>query len=638
MSSVDGICEYVLDPDDPESWGGEAGDECYIGENILNEGGVWSCSHDVEEGEDLCIFHLPVDKKDEGEVIDTFLNMLEEASKSDDTAIQDRKLQFLGAKFGRFDLSGIKIAGADNDSINLSYSQFKREVDLKGTTIESRINVTGAQFEKRADFTDATFNSPESLIASMSEGKNNSEDDIPEFVDTNSGDSTGLTDYWELHEQFNLADFNFKETKFNEEVYFTRTNFYGTICFINVVFESMADFQATTFDDKISFRNTTFSETPKSVSFWSARFNSNADFRRVEFQGLTRFRGTNFNKEAIFRGARFRGAADFQSDFEMSCNFEEAIFEDQANFRHVKFGGIARFRNATIPHADYTDAELNEAVFTEADLTEGNLTSVDLRGATLETAILSRATLFDADLRGAKLSGVVLSDVRIDGDTKFLGNPSDENDTSPHTFSAIRSSPRCIYDPDYDEDDQYTDVNKAKSVYRALEELGGRAARPRLQTRCFVRRQDLNRKEYYYEALEGNTFEESLIAGVRWLRAKTSESVMKYGESPWRIIGTSAVIMIVFGVLYSIVGGITVTTKPATHVFDLPQLVSVSVPPPVEKLLMNLYFSVVTFTTLGYGDIQPSNGATQALAGLESLLGAALIALLVFVLGRRAAR
>lgn len=81
-----------------------------------------------------------------------------------------------------------------------------------------------------------------------------------------------------------------------------------------------------------------------------------------------------------------------------------------------------------------------------------------------------------------------------------------------------------------------------------------------------------------------------------------------------------------------------VTNKEATHAFDMPQLVSIPVPNWAATILMNLYFSVVTFTTLGYGDIQPSNAATRALAGVESLLGAALIALLVFVLGRRATR
>lgn len=49
-----------------------------------------------------------------------------------------------------------------------------------------------------------------------------------------------------------------------------------------------------------------------------------------------------------------------------------------------------------------------------------------------------------------------------------------------------------------------------------------------------------------------------------------------------------------------------------------------------------LYFSAVTFATLGYGDMQPIGTLARGLAGIESLLGSLLMALLVFVLTRRA--
>lgn len=51
-------------------------------------------------------------------------------------------------------------------------------------------------------------------------------------------------------------------------------------------------------------------------------------------------------------------------------------------------------------------------------------------------------------------------------------------------------------------------------------------------------------------------------------------------------------------------------------------------------MFKSLYFSVVTFATLGYGDIQPIGTVARFLAGIEALLGALLAALLVFVLTR----
>lgn len=54
-----------------------------------------------------------------------------------------------------------------------------------------------------------------------------------------------------------------------------------------------------------------------------------------------------------------------------------------------------------------------------------------------------------------------------------------------------------------------------------------------------------------------------------------------------------------------------------------------------QVIFENLYLSTVTFTSLGYGDIQPANSITRALAGVEALFGALLTALIVFVIGRR---
>jgi hypothetical protein len=50
-----------------------------------------------------------------------------------------------------------------------------------------------------------------------------------------------------------------------------------------------------------------------------------------------------------------------------------------------------------------------------------------------------------------------------------------------------------------------------------------------------------------------------------------------------------------------------------------------------------LYFSVITFTSVGYGDIQPI-GITRAFASIEALLGIFLISLFVFVFCQKMVR
>ena len=48
-----------------------------------------------------------------------------------------------------------------------------------------------------------------------------------------------------------------------------------------------------------------------------------------------------------------------------------------------------------------------------------------------------------------------------------------------------------------------------------------------------------------------------------------------------------------------------------------------------------LYFSIITFTTLGYGDIQPVPGLGSALCATEAILGGIMMALTVLVIGRK---
>ena len=49
-----------------------------------------------------------------------------------------------------------------------------------------------------------------------------------------------------------------------------------------------------------------------------------------------------------------------------------------------------------------------------------------------------------------------------------------------------------------------------------------------------------------------------------------------------------------------------------------------------------LYFSVITFTTLGFGDFRPLEGWSRIFAGTEALIGAFMMALFVYTFVRRA--
>jgi len=94
-----------------------------------------------------------------------------------------------------------------------------------------------------------------------------------------------------------------------------------------------------------------------------------------------------------------------------------------------------------------------------------------------------------------------------------------------------------------------------------------------------------------------------------------------YGESTWKVVMTSALTIAFFGLLYFFSRGVAVVAYSNS----------------ISGFWSYLYFSVVTFTTLGYGDFYPMPYMRVA-AGIEAFMGAFLIGYFVVVIGRKIMR
>lgn len=121
---------------------------------------------------------------------------------------------------------------------------------------------------------------------------------------------------------------------------------------------------------------------------------------------------------------------------------------------------------------------------------------------------------------------------------------------------------------------------------------------------------------------------------TRWAWAALTGVTMRYGESPRRVVGVSVATMAAFGLAYPLVGGV-VDGGATYRVSGLAELAS---PAGIEAVARGLYFSLITFTTIGYANVAPNGPGSRVLVGLESFAGALLMATLVFVLGRRSTR
>ncbi|KTG24796.1 hypothetical protein AUR66_16555 [Haloferax profundi] len=156
-------------------------------------------------------------------------------------------------------------------------------------------------------------------------------------------------------------------------------------------------------------------------------------------------------------------------------------------------------------------------------------------------------------------------------------------------------------------------LEKAAATYQSFEILARENAKPSLQSEMFVLRQDMQRKRY---GVKGEY--------DKWAFAWISRSMFKYGESLGRIIAWGTLLVCVYAFFYL--------------QFDL--VIEGSGGEFINRPIDALYFSTLTFTTLGFGDFQPSpvSEVARLLVTSQAALGAILIAIFVFVLGRRAAR
>ena len=113
-----------------------------------------------------------------------------------------------------------------------------------------------------------------------------------------------------------------------------------------------------------------------------------------------------------------------------------------------------------------------------------------------------------------------------------------------------------------------------------------------------------------------------------------------YGEAPFRVIFASLFIIIGFSFLYYYNGikflGESIKHNLSFNSFDISFLIR-NYDILIKDFLFCIYTSVITFTTLGYGDVHPI-GLSRFFASIESGLGIFMTALFIFVFTRKMLR
>ncbi len=369
-----------------------------------------------------------------------------------------------------------------------------------------------------------------------------------------------------------------------------RTDFYFW-CFLGRV-----NFKDAEFAGKVRFDRATFCGE---VNFSGTEFSQGVYFQHAEFTAFANFRGTSFHGDAIFE--RVSSGPDSKMDF-MSARFEK-----KANFEKSQFSGDMIFDKATFYETTYfgnkTTYEkvlsFKKAIFKErCDLEVENFGDfVGFRGTEF------RGSLF---IDGAKLCE---NEDKLSFPSKLIvkEDGKENKKESKKNILAVKQMFNKI--PSYDDEDHFY------YWYKVYE------------------------RESKYKDDDGNWKNKNIINHlIYWLwHIGFLDKITGYFTKPWRVFTAIPGTIFLFCLLYRLpwcsINGPNETTLWENLTFSLKSTDNIILF--LEHLLKTLYFSAITFATIGYGDFHPVGFLTMFLAAVEGIIGVLLIATFLVTLTKK---
>lgn len=383
--------------------------------------------------------------------------------------------------------------------------------------------------------------------------------------------------------------------------------------------EGSADFRGWHFPadgEAKGFADTPFQGTSR---FDDASFEGDVRFEHAEFQGAALFKGVSFAGTAWFEGVSFQGFAWFDHpSFQGNAWFNKASFRGHARFGGASFQGSAKFSDACFEAgAEFAGVHfLGDTWFDNAQF-RGDARFVGARfdgGLTVFAGarFAGSAWLTDASFRRtASFKGA-----GFQGDARFHGAAFQGEVNFRGVDWAVGK------EIDFDLPVRLVSLQK-RTPFR-LPEQGEDAYRLAKQS-ATARGDYADAGEYHYA--ERCSMEHRLRTTCGWriwrpgfwrslFELIFARGVFGYGERPSRALLLGLAVIALWALLAYGAGGITPSIGSAPDYEPAP--------------MQCFHFSVVTFTTVGYGDFVPKPHF-RVWADAEAILGVSLMA--VFIVG-----
>ena len=255
---------------------------------------------------------------------------------------------------------------------------------------------------------------------------------------------------------------------------------------------------------------------------------------------------------------------------------------NKVDLTRAKLNG-AKLGGANLSGAELRDAKLGGADLRDAYLDEAELRGADLNGANLSRAKLVEADLSKADLRDANLVRAVLNKSIITG-TDFRGAKIDHADVTSIVYKRKQMRGKYL-------------------GLRGIDSCAGDA----------IFRREAMDQDYIYTI-------ENRLGGTIFMIIFRLWQIIDFGRSITMVMVSSFILSCIFGAIYDMFPSFLNYANSANTWYT------------------PYYYSIVTFTPLGFGDVTPNNIWGEVLVTIEVIFGYLTLGLLIAILAQKVAR
>ena len=379
----------------------------------------------------------------------------------------------------------------------------------------------------------------------------------------------------------------------------------------NAVFEGKMVFEEATFEDDVDFSKAKFQD----VSFSKAVFKGDADFRwalfggetdfsEASFEGSADFSMASFSGSAIFESAKFYGLATFNlCDFRSKTLFWGSVFCDYVLFDQIAYNAIYGLDSSAylFPDSEYSALTIQRRVYELfGDMDESDETFIKSMRARRRSYLLYAYGRYIITYNGFKRIALVLWK-KMHGKYGKIRHSEGEQDDC---ITMLQESDTDIFDGG----------NKGSLLNEFL---------------LYVKHLFIDYTESHIDIDEDEEIEHSfwrkmktfITRKLRFISASLAalaelllvDLTSEYGTN-WRrpILLWLLTVLFIFPFFYWLVNGVS----------------------NVSSLGDYFYFSIITATTVGFGDIHPI-GVGRILSGIEAVFGTFMWAIFLTVMARK---